>query len=156
DGFRLDAAKHIYGDRFDQLREAEIRKNNDWWLEFSQAVYRRKPAAILVGEVLGDPELLRRHAWGLDGLLDEPFMNNLRTQVSGPKPGFLGQYKQFVSQARELNRMAYNPALGFPDQAFQPFDYMASHDRNPRLASDLEEMKRRGMTHDMDEAYRLA
>jgi glycosidase len=102
DGFRLDAAKHIYGDRFDQLREAEILKNNDWWLDFSQAVYRKKPEAVLVGEVLGDFELLRRHAWGLDGLVDEPFMNNLRSQVSGPKPGFLGQYAQFVRQAREL------------------------------------------------------
>jgi glycosidase len=156
DGFRLDAAKHIYGDRFDQPREAEIRKNNDWWLEFSQSVYRRKADAVLVGEVLGDVEVLRRHAWGLDGLLDEPFMNNLRTQVSGPRPGFLGQYKRFLSQARELNRTAHNPALGFPDQPFQSFDYVASHDRNPRLASDLEERKRRGMTHAVDEAYRLA
>src|SRR3954471_16667093 len=76
DGFRLDAAKHIFGDRFDPPREAEILKNNDWWLEFSQFVYRRKADAILVGEVLGDPELLLRHAWGLDGLVDEPFMND--------------------------------------------------------------------------------
>jgi alpha-amylase len=156
DGFRLDAAKHIYGDRFDQLREGEILHNNDWWLEFSQFVYHQKPDAVLVGEVLGDFESLRRHAWGLDGLVDEPFMNEVRSQVSGPKPGFLGRYKQFVTQAQELNRMAYNPSLGFPDQSFQPFDYVASHDRNPRLASDLEEMKRRGMPYGADEAYRLA
>jgi glycosidase len=156
DGFRLDAAKHIYGDRFDPPQEAEIRKNNDWWLEFSRAVYGQKPDAVLVGEVLGDFELLRRHAWGLDGLIDEPFMNNLRTQVSRPEPGFVGKYKQFLGQARELNRSAYSPSFGFPDQPFQPFDYVANHDRNPRLASDLEERKRRGMAHEVDEAYRLA
>ncbi|HYT88624.1 MAG TPA: alpha-amylase family glycosyl hydrolase [Gemmataceae bacterium] len=155
DGFRLDAAKHIFGDRFDQLREQEILQNNDWWLEFSQFVYKHKEGAVLVGEVLGDYEALRRHAWGLDGLLGEPFMNEVRSQVSGPRPGFLGRYKQFLRQARELNRSAFNPRLGFKDQPFQSFDYVASHDRNPRLASDLEEMKRRGMQPEVDQAYRL-
>ena len=33
---------------------------------------------------------------------------------------------------------------------------MASHDKNPRLASKLEERKRQGMTRGVDEAYRLA
>ncbi len=152
DGFRLDAAKHIYGDRFDQLREAEILKNNDWWHEFSEFVYQRKPEAVLFGEVLGDFEMMRRHAWGLAGLVDEPFMNNLRAQVGGPKPGFLNGYKQFVTQARELHRKAPPPS----GPSFQPFDYVASHDRNPRLASDLEEMKRHGMPHEVDPAYRMA
>ena len=68
DGFRLDAAKHIYGDRLDRLSEDDILKNNEWWREFSHFVYRTAPNAILMGEVLGDPEMLRRHAWGLDGL----------------------------------------------------------------------------------------
>jgi glycosidase len=156
DGFRLDAAKHIFGDRFDAPREDEILRNNDWWLEFSQSVYKQNPEAILVGEVLGDPEIIRRHAWGLDGLLGEPFMNDLRTHVGWPRPGFVGRFKQRLSQERELNRMSFDPSLGFPDQPFQSFDYVASHDRNPRLASDLEAMKARGMQHGVDAAYRLA
>ena len=156
DGFRLDAAKHIYGERLDRLSEDDILKNNEWWREFSHFVYRESPAAILVGEVLGEPEMLRRHAWGLDGLLDEPFMNDARAAIARPGEGFVGRRQQFVDQARALNRTAYESSLPFPDQPFEPYAYLASHDRNPRLASDLEEMKRRGMSHSVDEAYRLA
>ncbi len=156
DGFRLDAAKHIYGDRFDALREPEILRNNDWWLEFSEFVQREKKGAILVGEVLGDPELLRRHAWGLEGLIDEPFMNEARVQVSWPGDGFLARRKAFIDRARELHRSAFSPDKMFAYQPFQSFGYVASHDRNPRLASDLEEMKRNGMMAEVDPAYRLA
>jgi alpha-amylase len=156
DGFRLDAAKHVYGERLDRLSEEDILRNNEWWREFSHAVYRTSPNAVLIGEVLGDPEMLRRHAWGLDGLTDEPFMNDLRAEIARPGPGFTGRRRQFIEQARALNRTAYEPPLPFPDQPFEPYPYAASHDRNPRLASDLEEMKRRGMRYSVDEAYRLA
>ena len=155
DGFRLDAAKHIYGDS-DTLREPDILRNNEWWQEFSHYVYSRKPNAVLVGEVLGDSEMLRRHARGLDGLVDEPFMNEVRSQVAWPQGGFVSHFKQFIEQGRELNRTSYKPPQPFPDQPFQPFTYVASHDRNPRLASDIEDMKRRGMPHEVDQAYRLA
>jgi glycosidase len=156
DGFRLDAAKHMYGDSLSRLSEDDILHNNEWWREFSHAAYRTSPKALLVGEVLGDPETLRRHAWGLDGLLDEPFMNEARSEMARPGAGFAGRRKQFIEQARALNRMAFDPSLPFPDQPFEPYPFVASHDRNPRLASDLEDMKRRGMALGVDEAYRLA
>ena len=156
DGFRLDAAKHIYGESLDRLSEDDILHNNEWWREFSQFVYRRAPDAMLVGEVLGDREMLRRHAWGLDGLVDEPYMNEVRAEIGHPSPGLVGRYAQFVEQARALNRTAYDPSLPFPDQPFESYPFLASHDRNPRLASDIEEMQRRGMPYSVDEAYRLA
>lgn len=156
DGFRLDAAKHVYGERLDPLAEMDILRNNEWWREFSHFVYRKAPAAILVGEVLGDSEMLRRHAWGLDALLDEPFMNDVRTQIAGPAAGLAGRHRQFVEQARELNRTAHDPSLPFPDRPFESFAFVASHDRNPRLASDIEEMRRRGMSYTVEESYRLA
>jgi alpha-amylase len=156
DGFRLDAAKHVYGDRLDPLAEADVLRNNEWWREFSHFVYRKVPGAILVGEVLGDSEMLRRHAWGLDALLDEPFMNDVRAQVAGPATGFAGRHRQFVEQAREVNRMAHDSSLPFPDRPFESFAFVASHDRNPRLASDIEEMRRRGMPYSVEEGYRLS
>jgi hypothetical protein len=70
--------------------------------------------------------------------------------------GFAGRRKQFIEQARALNRTAYDPSLPFPDQPFEAYPFVASHDRNPRLASDLEEMKRHGMPYSVDEGYRLA
>ena len=156
DGFRLDAAKHIYGETLSSLTEDDILKNNDWWREFSHGVYRTSPAALLIGEVLGKSEILRRHAWGLDGLVDEPFMNEARSGIERPDSGLAGHWKQFIDQARALNRTAFDPSLPFPDQPFESYPYLASHDRNPRLASDLEEMKRRGMRYSVDEGYRLA
>lgn len=155
DGFRLDAAKHIYGDTFGALSEDAILKNNDWWLELSRFIYRHKPQAVLVGEVLGDQETLRRHAWGNDGLLDEPFMNDMRNQIAWPRENFLNQWKTWTDRCRQLNRSAYDTSSPFPDQPFEPFIFMASHDRNPRLASDLERMKAQGMRPSVDQAYRL-
>jgi glycosidase len=156
DGFRLDAAKHMYGARLDSLTEDDSLHNNEWWREFSQAVYRGFPNAILVGEVLGDPEIIRRHAWGLDALLDEPFMNESRAELGHAGAGFAGRRKLFIDQARALNRSAFDPSLPFPDQPFEPYPFVASHDRNPRLASDIEEMQRHGLPLSVEEAYRLA
>jgi alpha-amylase len=156
DGFRLDAAKHMFGDRFTGLQEGEILKNNDFWLAFSQFTYKINADAILFGEVLGDREINVRHSWGLDGLISEAFMNELRNQVSKPGPGFLARHKNYLTDARDLNKRAFNPKLGFTDQPFQSFDYIASHDRNPRLASDLEVMRAQGMRASVDEAYRMA
>lgn len=44
DGFRLDAALHIYN-------EKEATKNHGWWKEFGKAVRAVKPDAMIVGEV---------------------------------------------------------------------------------------------------------
>jgi glycosidase len=156
DGFRLDAAKHIYGDRFDQLKDAEVRANNTWWHEFSAFVYQHRPDAVLIGEVIDAPEMLVRHARGLDALLDEPFLNDVRDQVSHPKPGFVGRYAEFLKRARQANREGHRSPPRIEGHPFQPFDYVASHDKNPRLASDLEQRKRRGMAPSVDAAYRLA
>jgi alpha-amylase len=156
DGFRLDAAKHLYGQTLDNLTDEDIRHNNDRWREFCSVVYKVAPQAILVGEVLGSPEMLRRHSWGLDALLDEPFMNDARVQAARPSGGLAGRHKQFVDAARALNNMASSSTLPATDPPFESFPFLASHDRNPRLASDFEEQKRRGMTPSIDQAYRVA
>lgn len=156
DGFRLDAAKHVYGDTLEHLSEDDILKNNAWWREFSHGLYRVSRGAVLIGEVLGGRETLRRHSWGLDALLDEPFMEEVRAAVGGPGEGLVGRHRQFVEDARALNRMAYDSSLPFPDQPFQSYAFVASHDRNPRLASYFEDRKRGGMSYSVDEAYRMA
>ncbi len=158
DGFRLDAAKHIYGASLTSLTDEDILHNNQWWREFSFTLYRTAPRAMLVGEVLGDPEIERRHAWGLDGLLDEPFMTDVRDSLVHPAPGLVGRYKHFLEEARTLNRTAYDSSLPhpFPDQPFEAYPFLASHDKNPRLASDLEDKSHHGMTYSVAEAYRLS
>jgi alpha-amylase len=157
DGFRLDAAKHVYGDHFDEgMTEEEVGKNNAWWREFSLAAYSVRPDAILVGEVLGSGETMRRHAWGLDGLLDEKFMDDVRAQLAEPKPGLIAGWQQRENAARALNQAAHDPASPVPDRRFHMFPFVGSHDRNPRLASELEDVARRGGGAGLDASFRLS
>lgn len=151
DGFRLDAAKHIFGDTFGQLSEPQILRNNDWWLEFSNFCYSVSPKAILVGEVLGGEEALRRHTYGLEALLDEPFMHEARNHAAFPMPGFLGRVKSRTRDARAINTLAPHN----PDRQFHYFPFLGSHDENPRLASHLEELRLHGMPATVDQAYRV-
>jgi alpha-amylase len=157
DGFRLDAAKHVFGDHFGEpFTDEEIGKNNVWWQEFSRAAYAVRPDAILVGEVLGDGETTRRHAWGLDALLDEPFMNDVRAQLAEPKPGALRAWQQAENDARVVNRAAHDPASPIADHPFHMFRFIGSHDRNPRLASELEDLAGRGRGAGLNPSLRLS
>jgi alpha-amylase len=127
DGFRLDAAKHIYG-WTDKPTEADIQKNNAWWRSFSDFVYTIKPDAVLVGEVLGEERMLIRHARGLNALIDETFMKSARAEIQHPYAGFISHWKQVVQSAAAEN----------PNKTYDSFTFLASHDKNPRLASELE------------------
>ena len=52
DGFRLDAAKHVYEDFQSSVGNAEVvKKNKLWWQEFRQALNQVNKDAYLVGEV---------------------------------------------------------------------------------------------------------
>ena len=58
DGFRLDAARHLY-------REAEEPKNHAFWEEFGRVVEAAKPGAYTVGEVWTRPERIAPYFRGL-------------------------------------------------------------------------------------------
>lgn len=141
DGFRLDAAKHLYGWDFEPNNNF-IDQNNKYWREFSDFVYAIKPDAILMGEVLGKEEALARHAAGLNVLVDEPFMHAARKQITTPVAGFLDRYKRFLAAGENAN----------PNQPFDSFVYLASHDENPRLMSFLENKAR---AEEVEARYRL-
>ncbi|MGM1046267.1 MAG: alpha-amylase family glycosyl hydrolase [Bacillota bacterium] len=51
DGFRLDAAKHIYEDLASDKSEATTAKNVAWWQEFRSGMNEINPDAYIVGEV---------------------------------------------------------------------------------------------------------
>ncbi|WP_151736265.1 alpha-amylase family glycosyl hydrolase [Paenibacillus tengchongensis] len=51
DGFRLDAAKHIYEDLLSDKSEATTDKNVAWWQEFRSSMNEINPEAYIVGEV---------------------------------------------------------------------------------------------------------
>lgn len=53
DGFRLDAARHIYDDlKSDTGKPETVRKNIAWWSEFRAGMQQVRPDVYLVGEVM--------------------------------------------------------------------------------------------------------
>ncbi|MGG4105325.1 alpha-amylase family glycosyl hydrolase [Paenibacillus lautus] len=51
DGFRIDAAKHIYEDLMSDKGEATTAKNTAWWQEFRASMNEVNPDAYIVGEI---------------------------------------------------------------------------------------------------------
>ncbi|GAB2694680.1 alpha-amylase family glycosyl hydrolase [Paenibacillus thermoaerophilus] len=79
DGFRLDAAKHIYGDFRDTEKSPEVQKRNlDWWKEFADGLRQVRPDVYLVGEVWDSPSVI---APLLAGGLDAGFNFDLSARL---------------------------------------------------------------------------
>lgn len=52
DGFRLDAARHIYGDYYSNIySDYTFEKNMDYWKDFRASLEAEHPDVYLVGEV---------------------------------------------------------------------------------------------------------
>lgn len=79
DGFRLDAAKHIYEDLQTDKSQATTDKNVAWWQEFRSGLKEVKPDAYLVGEVW-DPSAALIASY-LDQALDSGFNFSLAETI---------------------------------------------------------------------------
>ncbi len=66
DGFRLDAAKHIFPDE-------QGEKSHAWWIEFGDAMRKVKPDVYMVGEVWGNAELVGPYLKGLPSMFNFDF-----------------------------------------------------------------------------------
>ncbi|KEO82302.1 alpha-amylase family glycosyl hydrolase [Tumebacillus flagellatus] len=63
DGFRLDAAKHIYSD-------PDPARNVAWWQEFRKGMEEVKPDVFLVGEIWDSPTVVAPYLKGLNSAFD--------------------------------------------------------------------------------------
>ncbi|HET8897542.1 MAG TPA: alpha-amylase family glycosyl hydrolase [Rhodanobacteraceae bacterium] len=74
DGFRLDAARHLYEDlSSDMAGTRAMQKNIGWWAEYRHGLDAVNPAAYLVGEVsVSDADRLARYLGPLDAVFDFP------------------------------------------------------------------------------------
>jgi glycosidase len=79
DGFRLDAAQHVYLDfETDWGSASVLQKNLDWWREFDRAMKAANPHAWLVGEVWQqNPADLAPWMGALDAVFDFPLAARL-------------------------------------------------------------------------------
>lgn len=79
DGFRLDAAKHIYGDFGSTINSPAVKdKNKAWWQEFRQGLNAVKPDAYLVGEVWDSTAVIGPY---LDNALNSAFNFDLADRL---------------------------------------------------------------------------
>ncbi|PMQ01405.1 MAG: alpha-amylase [Dictyoglomus sp. NZ13-RE01] len=110
DGFRLDAAKHIYDDHD---------KNVAWWKEFYDYVKSIKKDVYLVGEVWDSQEVIAKYYYGLPSNFNFPLAQRIISSVSS-------QYNlnlvDFLLDERSLFSQ-YNP--DFADAIF-----LTNHDQN--------------------------
>lgn len=100
DGFRLDAARHIY--------DKETDKNLAWWKEFNDYVKSQNKNAVLTGEVWDKPETVSTYMKSLDTCFDfevgeaiikslyKNDLSNLSTQINGVYNVYSEKNKSFL------------------------------------------------------------
>lgn len=81
DGFRIDAAKHIYEDLMSDKGEATTAKNTAWWQEFRASMNEVNPDAYIVGEIWDNSAAVI--APYLDNAFDSGFNFSLGESIIG-------------------------------------------------------------------------
>jgi alpha-amylase len=74
DGFRLDAAQHIYD-------ASEIATNNNWWKEFTDSMKTVKPDVITIGEVWNTSAHIAPYLASLSGSFNFPLAADIYKAV---------------------------------------------------------------------------
>lgn len=121
DGFRLDAAQHIY-----EHRTAEGRaKSVAWWRTFRDSLRATHPQVYLIGEVWSGPQVVREFYQGLDGCFNFGLAEQLTRAVQRDNADSLAR------ALSELKRYQASLPPGAVDCTF-----LSNHDQ-PRIASRL-------------------
>ncbi len=94
DGFRLDAAQHIYFDLKSERDDPRIlAKNLAWWSEFRQGMDVVDPRAFIVGEVTRDTTAeLAPYFKPLSAVFDFPLAVRLIDSAKSERAGNLGEF----------------------------------------------------------------
>lgn len=129
DGFRLDAAKHIYEDFQGDAGNPEIAgKNQAWWQEFRRGLNEVKPDAYLVGEVWDSTAVIGPY---LDQAFNACFNFDLAGQLLAA-----AKSEKAVDIASKLSRIYeyYDRVSG---GTFEDAIFLTNHDQN-RVMSQLQ------------------
>lgn len=118
DGFRLDAAQHIY---------PEHEKNILWWQEFATAMRKIKPAVYLVGEVTNNSKTIAGYysSNGLQSLFNFDLAEAVTYSLVKEKRADF--FNEWVSN--------YNKMMS-PKQQYTDAIFLSNHDQN-RIMSEV-------------------
>ena len=129
DGFRLDAAKHVYEDlQGDNKRTEVAEKNVAWWREFRTGLEEVKPDVYLVGEVWDAPSVIGPY---LDGALDSGFNFDLAGRLIN-----LAKSENATDIAAGIRRV-HDYYAEVSGGKFIDATFLSNHDQN-RVMSQLE------------------
>lgn len=81
DGFRLDAAMHIYGDNEFKQQESNLESNIQWWNEFASYCETINPNVYLVGEAWQNDEVLAEYVQPFDTKFNFSFEENMMESI---------------------------------------------------------------------------
>ncbi len=119
DGFRLDAAKHIFPDE-------RATDSHAWWLEFGNAMKEIKADVYLVGEVWDNAELVGPYLKGLPSMFNFDFHTGINSILSNEKnDGFIKNLVAIRNTYQQIQS-------GYLDATF-----INNHDKN-RLLDNLD------------------
>lgn len=126
DGFRLDAAQHIYPS--DQIRDNVL-----WWKEFAGQIRKVKPDAILIGECWNSVRKTADYLEALDGVFNFELAEALQQALLHETATGLAERLEDMLQTLQASR---------PDMLMATF--LSNHD-TPRILSvlnnDLDKMR---------------
>lgn len=136
DGYRLDAAKHIYEDSTSDRSSATTEKNVAWWQEFRAAMQEKNPDVYLVGEIWENspaavaPYLNKAFDSGFDFGLAEGLVGAVKS----------GRANSAISRLPDYYRLFGEASGG----SFVDATFLTNHDQDrvmTQLGGDAEKMK---------------
>ena len=136
DGFRLDAAQHVYYDLATQAHDpAVLRRNLAWWSSFRRAMRAARPDVYLVGEVTRErPQELAPWFGPLDAVFDFPLARQLVASAREERSGALGPLLRRIAAAMPAGQDA--PFLSNHDQQ-RVMSQLAGNPRHMRTAAAM-------------------
>ncbi len=128
DGFRLDAARHLYVKRPSQVHNpVAVGKDIAWWRQFRQGIDRVNPHAYLIGEVTdNDYRQMAPYFKPLNATFDFPLAQRLIKMAAKERNDHLGATLVAIQKV-------YRAATG---HYVQDAPFLSNHDQN-RVMSDL-------------------
>ena len=129
DGFRLDAAQHIYDDlRSDMDSPVALEKNLQWWSEYRRGLERINPHVWLVGEVARqNPDDLTPYMGPLSTVFNFPVATQLIDSVRQERDLGIGKGLEYT----------YGAYRAHAEGHFDDAPFLSNHDQD-RVMSQLE------------------
>jgi alpha-amylase len=129
DGFRLDAAQHIYDDlRSDMDSPVALKKNVTWWSEYLHGLQATNPNVWLVGEVARqNPDDLVPYMGPLNTVFNFPVATQLLNSVRQERNLGIGTGLEYTYAAYRTHA----------DGQFDDAPFLTNHDQN-RVMSELD------------------